>query len=86
MRLCKQGPATVAPLSVKRLLERVRVSLWKSCGCARIVVLVDSVGMDQVNDALAFRRVHGNDKEIHQDVFALLTQGRSPPRPGMTEA
>ena len=86
MRLCKQGPATAAPLSVKRLLERVRVSLWKSCGCARIVVLVDSVGRDQVNDTLAFRRVHGNDKETHLDVLALLTQGWLPPRPGMTGA
>ena len=50
------------------------------------MVLVDSVGRDQVNDALAFRRVHGNDKETHLDVLALLTQGWLPPRPGMTGA
>ena len=61
---------------MKRLLKRVCASLWKSCGCARIVVLVDSVGMDQVNDALAFRRVHGNDKETHLDVLAVLTHDR----------
>ena len=63
----KQGPATAAPLLVKQLLERARVSPWKSCGPTRIVVLIDGVGRDRVNNTLAFRRVHGDEEEAHQD-------------------
>ena len=71
---------------MKRLLERAGMSLWKSCSRARIVVLVDSVGGDQVDDTLAFCRVHGNDEESHQDVLASLTRGWSSPRPATTGA
>jgi hypothetical protein len=72
-RLREQGPATAAPLSAKRLLERARVSPWKSCGRARIVVLMDGVGGDQVEDALAICRVHGDDEETHQDALACFS-------------
>ena len=68
----KQGPTTAAPLSAKQLLERARLSSWKSCGHVRIVVLMDGDGGDRVDNALAFRHVHGNDEETHQDALACF--------------
>lgn len=71
--LREQGPATAAPLSAKRPLERARVSPWKSYGRARIVVLMDGGGGDQADDVLAFHRVHGDNEKTLQDARTSST-------------
>ena len=68
--LYNEWSVTAAPLSAKLSLEMARVSHWKSYGRTRIVVPIDEADRNGFNDALAFRRICGNDKEPNQDVIA----------------